>query len=42
MLFAPMMGSKVEVPGIHQVITNPAYDLVVIGLSQVGYQDSDA
>src|SRR5215469_7987301 len=42
MLFPPMMGRKVEVPGIHQLIANPAYDLVVIGLSQVRYQDSDA
>jgi hypothetical protein len=41
-LLAPMMSREIEVPGLHQVVTNSNCDLIVVGLSEIGHQNTNA
>jgi len=40
--FAPMMSREIEVSRLHQVVTDSDYDLIVVGLGQIGHQDTNA
>jgi hypothetical protein len=39
---APMMGGEIEISGLHQVIPNATYYLIVIGLAQIRHQHANA
>ena len=41
-LSASMMGREIEVSGIHELIADATYDLIVVSFGEVRYQNSDA
>src|SRR5215469_2475582 len=41
-LLAPMVGREIEVSGIHEMVADATYDLVVVGFAEIRYQNSDA
>src|ERR1039457_2439921 len=37
-----MMSREIEVSGLHQVITDSNYDLIVVGFGEIGHQNTNA